>query len=114
MPVCPGTESNGKEPRIDPQAATDGGEGAASPSPQQLQAGMELESADVAEPLPPPQPTQQQQQQEVQPTPCDGVGDAGPLGAVGPGTGRVGGGGVEEERLAPGAERERPACPEGK
>ncbi len=95
-----------------PGTASDGGEGADNRAlqqrQQQQQAEWEETKPDVAQPPPP------RQQQQVQPAPCDGVGDAESLGAVGPDTGRVGRGGVAEERLAPGAEQERPACPEGK
>ncbi len=110
---APGTASNGKEPRPNLPAATECGEGVANRAPHYLQASSQRESADVAEPLP-TRPPPMQQQQEVQPAPCDGVGDAGPLCAVGRSTGRVGRGSVEEEQLAPGAEQERPPYSEGK
>ncbi len=89
-----------------PGMASDGGEGAADRALQQQQ----KQQADGEEAKQPP-PLHQQQ---VQPAPSNGVGDAGPLGAIGPGTGLVGHGGADEERLAPGAEQQRPARPEGK
>ncbi len=107
LPICfavSETAANGGEAGPDPPAAPDGGEGAAAHVLQQ-QVDTEKEGPGVA-PL--------QQQHQVQPAPCDGVATAGSLGVVVPGAGPVGRGGVEEEKLAPGAEQERPERQEGK
>ncbi len=115
--VPPGAASDCGEAGPDPQAAPDGGQGVATialqQQQQQQQADREEGKPDVAQ-QPPTHLQQQQQQQEWAMVPCNGVRDAGPLGAGGPGTGRVGCGGMEEEQLALGAEQEGPAYSEGK